>query len=368
MVPILIGFIASVLGIGGIGEKIKSIVQALQKPVNKALDFVIKQGLKLAGPVIRGLKGIGAKAKAKVAAGKAYVKGKVEAGKKYVKGKVDAGLAALRKAILGRLGRRRAVPMKGKSHHVYVEKRGGSYRVMMASTAAELLARIDRAMANPRVKSLGLSGKLSGARSSVVAAESRFQHFLGIGDDRKAISKAEYELQEKVDRVELDMVEVGKTFDITELTGGKYVLDDKVHPDYQGRVRLEFYGPRSTYSGHAKAKLKDAFAEKAKRYPNPLDHPDKFWCPGVKSGKHKKPAHLAAVKDGYAVDHKIGVATHWKTLDGNNTTQGVRTLWYGDPNNLEILCADCNGTKQSDGDQFKPWDVGPNFSGPGGLR
>ncbi len=91
MVPILIGFIASVLGIGGIGEKIKSIVQALQKPVNKALDFVIKTGLKLAGPVIRGIQGIGAKAKAKVAAGKAYVKGKVEAGKAYVKGKVAGG-------------------------------------------------------------------------------------------------------------------------------------------------------------------------------------------------------------------------------------------------------------------------------------
>ena len=88
MLPILIGFMASVLGIGGIGEKIRSIIDKLQKPVNKALDFVIKTGLKLAGPVIRGLKGIGAKAKAKIAAGKAYVKGKVDAGKAYVKGKV----------------------------------------------------------------------------------------------------------------------------------------------------------------------------------------------------------------------------------------------------------------------------------------
>ena len=44
MVPILIGFLASVLGIGGIGEKIREIIQKLQKPVNKALDFVIKTG------------------------------------------------------------------------------------------------------------------------------------------------------------------------------------------------------------------------------------------------------------------------------------------------------------------------------------
>ena len=76
MVPILIGFLASVLGIGGIGQKIRQIIQTLQKPIKKALDFVIKTGLKLAGPIIRGIKGISGKVKAKVAAGKAWVKGK----------------------------------------------------------------------------------------------------------------------------------------------------------------------------------------------------------------------------------------------------------------------------------------------------
>ena len=51
---------------------------------------MIKTGLKLAGPIIRGIKGISGKVKAKVAAGKAWVKGKVEAGKKWAKGKVGA--------------------------------------------------------------------------------------------------------------------------------------------------------------------------------------------------------------------------------------------------------------------------------------
>ena len=91
MVPILIGFLASVIGLGGIGQKIRSIVETLQKPVKQALDFVIKTGLKLAGPIIRGVKGISGKVKAKVAAGKAWVKGKVEKGKEWVKGKVEAG-------------------------------------------------------------------------------------------------------------------------------------------------------------------------------------------------------------------------------------------------------------------------------------
>ncbi|WP_203230695.1 phage tail protein [Agromyces humi] len=117
MVPILIGFIASVLGIGGIGEKIRSIIQALQRPVNKALDFVIKTGLKLAGPVIRAAKGISAKVKAKVAAGKAWVKGKAEAGK-----------AALSKFF------KKTFSMKGAGHTLTV--RAGATRVVeMASTS-----------------------------------------------------------------------------------------------------------------------------------------------------------------------------------------------------------------------------------------
>ena len=90
MVPIIIGFLASVIGLGGIGQQIREILTNLKKPVTQALDFVIRTGLKLAGPVIRGIKGIAGKVKGKIAAGKAYVKGKVAAGKAWVKGKATA--------------------------------------------------------------------------------------------------------------------------------------------------------------------------------------------------------------------------------------------------------------------------------------
>ena len=69
MIPIIIGFLASAIGLGGIGAKIRSIIETLQKPVNKALDFVIKTGLKLAGPIIRGIKGVSGKVKAKLRGG-----------------------------------------------------------------------------------------------------------------------------------------------------------------------------------------------------------------------------------------------------------------------------------------------------------
>ena len=96
MVPLIIGFLASVIGLGGIGAKVREIVQKLQKPINQAVDFVIKTGLKLAGPIIRGISGVSKKVKAKVAAGKAWVKGKAEAGKAWVKEKAAAGVAKVK--------------------------------------------------------------------------------------------------------------------------------------------------------------------------------------------------------------------------------------------------------------------------------
>ncbi|WP_448616967.1 hypothetical protein [Modestobacter sp. URMC 112] len=41
MLPVIIGFLASLLGLGGISEKIKKIIETVQKPVNKAIDWVI---------------------------------------------------------------------------------------------------------------------------------------------------------------------------------------------------------------------------------------------------------------------------------------------------------------------------------------
>jgi hypothetical protein len=130
MVPILIGFLASVIGLGGIGQKIRQIIETLQKPVTKALDFVIKTGLKLAGPIIRGLKGISGKVKAKVAAGKAWVKGKVEKGKGWVKGKAVGAVRAVRDWFT----LRKTLTATDGAHTLYWQGRGPGARLTIATT------------------------------------------------------------------------------------------------------------------------------------------------------------------------------------------------------------------------------------------
>jgi len=44
--PLMISFLASLLGLGGISDKIRSLIQKVQAPINKAIDFVVQGALK----------------------------------------------------------------------------------------------------------------------------------------------------------------------------------------------------------------------------------------------------------------------------------------------------------------------------------
>jgi hypothetical protein len=59
-IPVVIGFLAALLGLGGMSQKIKSVIETIRKPINAAIDWVIHQAVKLvkaAGKFIAGLFG-----------------------------------------------------------------------------------------------------------------------------------------------------------------------------------------------------------------------------------------------------------------------------------------------------------------------
>ncbi|WP_053226032.1 phage tail protein [Solirubrobacter soli] len=70
--PLAISFLASLLGLGGISEKIHSIIQKVQAPITKAVDFVVMGAVKGAKKLF------------------GWAKGKYDAGKKWVKDKATA--------------------------------------------------------------------------------------------------------------------------------------------------------------------------------------------------------------------------------------------------------------------------------------
>ncbi|MCS3499347.1 hypothetical protein M2189_001692 [Bradyrhizobium japonicum] len=60
MIPVAIGFLASLLGLGNISEKVKEIIEKIQEPVNQAIDWLIGKAVsfaKAAGQAVAGMFG-----------------------------------------------------------------------------------------------------------------------------------------------------------------------------------------------------------------------------------------------------------------------------------------------------------------------
>ncbi|WP_372665159.1 phage tail protein [Amycolatopsis kentuckyensis] len=116
--PMVLGFLASLLGLGGISEKIKSVLEKVQAPVGKVIDSVVGTVVKAGKKVWSKLKGVGRKAKDKV-----------------------ASLFAPVKKIIG---------MKGASHELTAAP-GPPFQLTMASNnPGRMVSRIDFAAAQLR--------------------------------------------------------------------------------------------------------------------------------------------------------------------------------------------------------------------------
>jgi hypothetical protein len=335
--PIVIGFMASLLGLGGISEKIRGILQKVQEPVGKVIDKVIGTIVKIGKGLLRGLRRGGSA--------------------------VADAARRLRDAVWGRLTKSWSVPMKGAGHQVTLEKRGGGGKVMMASRKEELLDKIARARQDPAVAANGRAmRKMRKVEEEVRRLERLVEIFDKETPDQRKAAQYERDCEQYSREMLSALADLGQELDLDALSGGEYVMDDKVHPRHRGSIRETFYGPASLYEHHAPAKLAATLAAKRSRYPNPTAHADKFWCPGWGS----YPAHLASISR-FSLDHTESAAVHWTHKNGNDTSQTVREAFYVDGTNLEGMCKRCNSAKGSGGVGYT-LDVGSNFTGPGGLR
>ncbi|MBR8835448.1 MAG: DUF4157 domain-containing protein [Stigonema ocellatum SAG 48.90 = DSM 106950] len=97
--PVVISFLASLLGLGGIAQKVQAIFQKLRRPMEKAVNWVIDKGAKIANKVGGKFKNskVGKKvgavtdsAKEKYKAGKQWAEDKKQAAEQWVNDKKEA--------------------------------------------------------------------------------------------------------------------------------------------------------------------------------------------------------------------------------------------------------------------------------------
>jgi hypothetical protein len=69
-IPVIVGFLARLIGLGGIGEKVKNVIQKIRKPIDNAIDkvvdWIVEKGKKLWGMVVKGAGAVKEKGKAVV--------------------------------------------------------------------------------------------------------------------------------------------------------------------------------------------------------------------------------------------------------------------------------------------------------------
>jgi len=125
LIPITLGFLASLLGLSGITEKVQKIIQTIQAPINKAIDWVLDKAIALAKKL--GLDKIVKKVKGGVQGAKDYAKKKVEQGKEKAK-QVAAAIVSWAKSKFGFTAK------DGSSHSLYAEESGGRPVMIIRST------------------------------------------------------------------------------------------------------------------------------------------------------------------------------------------------------------------------------------------
>ncbi len=107
-IPVLIGFLANQVGLGGIGRRIAEIIQAIRVKITEGIDWLVAKALRMGRPIIDGVLRV------------------IEFGERVV-----SGIRAAFGAVFG-------FSAGGESHRLWVEKSGSTATIKVASNPMNL--------------------------------------------------------------------------------------------------------------------------------------------------------------------------------------------------------------------------------------
>jgi len=397
--PLVISFLARLIGLGGIGEKIKEVVGKIRSPVEKALDFVIDKAIG-AGRKLVGFAGKGidfAKKKGKQAqdwgakkAGQA--KEKVKAAGAFVGQKL--GLIKVQQGF---------AMADGETHAVTVlAAEDGMVEVLMASAMAGRIhpklqaARTDvdkwavkqKTVAGVTYKKADVLKRLDTAlgHADATALQAEWTKIrnkkrrAGVADSDGAMTAAQNKFR-KLSETRLAQI----TMELSQVPGlgslKETQLKERYLPtDFDGRGGLYTRGKswqkiqKSVVTRDVADRLKkiDAIAgDKAAKARLMRTWSNLGWIPKpIHSAEYETPETLAGWKTSqlklwigalqYDVDHIHSLAQHWNAT-GWNAPDSVRQNAAYDENGLKAIFFRANRSKGSGGERFSH-PCGPNFA------
>ena len=355
-IPVAIGFLASLLGIGDLGEKIKKVIDKIQIPVNKVIDWLIKKAISLVKTISKAL-GFGKK------------------DEKEVKGADGDGPS---------FEVSQAAPMQAAAHTLTANVVAGRITILLASTPTELAGRIEATKIKlDSTTSVGPKKvKRIKAELDEIAAQSTDEYIhkkygsklirRRSGQPDKATSQVSDASWTDTVKSHLGMLSrrlfaLAQEYKIDELESlaASSVPPERYLPGgYPVRSKLYIRG--SSYSSKAKS-LRDR-VYKALKADDRAALAAALGGGGQTPETFTKPANVADVTDGkkYHVDHATPLAHHWQNV-GYNANDADRRATADSDGNLQLLTVKENLDKGSTvGDEEfrygnRPY-VGPAFT------
>lgn len=206
-IPVMIGFLANQVGLGGIGKKIAEVIGKVRAKITEGIDWLVEKALKIGMPIINGvLKAI------------EFGEGVVEKGKAKVKGAIDSVLQWWNK-------KRNFRGADGKSHKLYFKGSAENSVLSVASDPISLTKFLENKdiavdLMTTKQEAVNLSTEIDGIKAELK----------GTTDDAK-IKKLDSELDLKmaalVPKVSLLMGGNGKSVKLLEIYLNTKVVDDQ---------------------------------------------------------------------------------------------------------------------------------------------
>ncbi len=143
-IPVAIGFLASLLGLGDISGEIRKIIDKAQAPINEAIDWVIHQAVKLvkaAGKLVGGLLG----------------------------GEEDGDKEDKEGGPAEQVGKSIEFQADGESHKLWVDLSGDKATLMVASDTKSLMQYLDEAAKNTKITAIVSQAKAIAFKADVDA-------------------------------------------------------------------------------------------------------------------------------------------------------------------------------------------------------
>ncbi|HEX5859371.1 MAG TPA: hypothetical protein VFY91_14800 [Microbacterium sp.] len=391
--PLAIGFLASLLGLGGITDKIRESIDKVRKPIEKVVDTVVMGAVKgfkkMFGGAIGWVKG-------KYEKGKAFVKEKATAAKEWATGKAKAAVGWVGEK-LGLVKVEKPFTMAGASHTLTAEGDDDSpLEVSIASRfAGRLMPALQRAQDamqdSPSPNKAQILVRLGQAADRCRALQATWQVRRAAAARDRDQKALERELNE-------DMVQVieplqGLGVDDLDALFGAPRPQRHMPVGWEGsftRNRL-YTGPRSGWGAAEQAVRREeaidiysaidgAYMAYGRRNPQTRDVIEELISVGKLDRETAIPVYEAGQLTShwveaqvlspraYHVDHIHSLAEHWKDT-GHDSTDAERWSVATDPGNLRLITQRANLQKGARGEgedaDYHRYGhqkfVGPNF-------